>query len=892
MTPIRSGFGRVFFNFCAGRNGWRVVLTALVGLIGAMSNVRSATDTWTGAGGNGTWTNSGNWSTLPSSTDTLEFSGSTNTLTTNNYNPNTQFNGIIFDSLAGTFTLGGATINLSGNIANNANAQTETISLGLDLQGTTGITTSVQGSKTIISGNISGTGPLTITDADTIGAGTTFGTTVLAGTDSFSGPTTLTGGSVVLDNGGGATSGAVNAHKLDPASSLTLGGSAGGVILTLDGTTTPSTSSTETVASTTITGGFSSITVANGIATSPTTLNLGAITANAGASLTIMETNTLTTLDGAVTTTTGTNGIVGGFAIYTTYAGSSSSSNPYNVTWAASSGTGTSTIGTYTGYTSTFAAGNNVQLTSASNNPGTFTINTLAFGAGGQTLTLTGTSNVISAGGILVPLEINGAVVSGTETITGGSFSTASNNDLNIFIQGSANTLAISSGITGNIGLNISPESGNSTGTVTLSGINTFTGNISVTGAILNIASSTALPSSTTGDTITLTSDEYSNSNHPGTLVDSQTSGNTTINSSYYVIQGNGNVSLTGSGTETLTLTGSHTYTGVTSIAGNGFISTNTLANGGTASGIGASSNAATNLVLGSSGGGSGGSLTYTGSGASTDRLFTLNSTVGNGGHTDYIYSSGSGALNFTNTGTINVLGTSGATSFGLNGTYTGANTFAPVIPNGTTGNTVSLNVFGSGSWILTGVNTYTGATTVGSTANSTTGSLLLGTGGFLSSGTPVTVAANSTFGTAGTNTVAKNVFSSTSTATLTLTLGSTNATRSNLQLNLYSGASSDTINAGSLALSGSGSILLTLDNPNSITPSGTYTLLTWTGGTALTTGEVTLAAGDPSGTLGYNSNSLTFTPTAAPEPSTWMLLLAGAGVLVVYQLRRLGATS
>ncbi|MDZ7619359.1 MAG: autotransporter-associated beta strand repeat-containing protein, partial [Patescibacteria group bacterium] len=65
------------------------------------------------------------------------------------------------------------------------------------------------------------------------------------------------------------------------------------------------------------------------------------------------------------------------------------------------------------------------------------------------------------------------------------------------------------------------------------------------------------------------------------------------------------------------TLSGSNTYTGATTIAG-GVLSVSTLANGGVASSIGQSTNAASNLAF------TGGTLRYTGATASTDRRFTI----------------------------------------------------------------------------------------------------------------------------------------------------------------------------------------------------------------------------------------------------------------------------
>jgi len=153
--------------------------------------------------------------------------------------------------------------------------------------------------------------------------------------------------------------------------------------------------------------------------------------------------------------------------------------------------------------------------------------------------------------------------------------------------------------------------------------------------------------------------------------------------------------SLTKLGTGTQVLSGANTYAGVTKISG-GVLSTQLLANGGAASGIGASSNAAANLVL------DGGMLQYTGSGASTNRQFTLTT---NGGGID---ASGSGALNFTSTTGITLSGT-GARSLTLTGTNTATNTLAATLGNN--GGTSSLIKAGTGTWLLSGSNSYTGGT-------------------------------------------------------------------------------------------------------------------------------------------------------------------------------------
>ncbi|MGF7055581.1 autotransporter-associated beta strand protein, partial [Bosea sp. OAE752] len=160
-----------------------------------------------------------------------------------------------------------------------------------------------------------------------------------------------------------------------------------------------------------------------------------------------------------------------------------------------------------------------------------------------------------------------------------------------------------------------------------------------------------------------------------------------------------GNVisSFTKLGTGTQVLSGANTYLGVTRISG-GLLSTQLLANGGVASGIGASSNAAANLVL------DGGRLQYTGAGANTDRQFTLTT---NGGGLD---ASGSGAVNFTSTAAV-ALGGAGPRTFALAGSSTAANTLNAVL--GESGGASSLLKTGIGRWVLTGNQSYTGETTI-----------------------------------------------------------------------------------------------------------------------------------------------------------------------------------
>jgi autotransporter-associated beta strand protein len=176
------------------------------------------------------------------------------------------------------------------------------------------------------------------------------------------------------------------------------------------------------------------------------------------------------------------------------------------------------------------------------------------------------------------------------------------------------------------------------------------------------------------------------------------------------VLPGNSGIRKYGAGT--VTLTGTNTFTGPVEIY-LGRIQVTSLANGGSSSSIGASSNTAANLVI------DGGTLRYIGGATSCDRLFTL------GTNASYIYSSGSGVLSFGNTGLIAYTG-SGTRSLTLGGAYTsGTHVFAPVLADGTGGTTtLIMNSIQGCAWALTGNNTYTGATTI------TAGSLSIGNGG------------------------------------------------------------------------------------------------------------------------------------------------------------------
>lgn|GEM_PF-1623649 len=153
---------------------------------------------------------------------------------------------------------------------------------------------------------------------------------------------------------------------------------------------------------------------------------------------------------------------------------------------------------------------------------------------------------------------------------------------------------------------------------------------------------------------------------------------------------------LIGGGIANIGLGGPNDGTGL-AYSGDCSLNAGVLANGGLPSSIGASSNAAANLIL------DGGTLFYTGGGASTDRLFTVTQ---NGGA---IYANG--GLNFTSTGSIAMTG-SGDRTLSLEGETTQNSVFGPSVGDPAGGRTF-LTKDRSNTWILgaSSVLTYSGDT-------------------------------------------------------------------------------------------------------------------------------------------------------------------------------------
>lgn len=250
-----------------------------------------------------------------------------------------------------------------------------------------------------------------------------------------------------------------------------------------------------------------------------------------------------------------------------------------------------------------------------------------------------------------------------------------------------------------------------------------------------------------------------------------------------------------------------NTYTGPTTINA-GILSVSAFRSAGTPSSLGASSNAGVNLII------NGGTLQYTGPGpgGSTNRLFQIGGSAA--GSTGTLDASGTGPVQFTNTGII-VYGTTNQTrTLVLTGTSTADNMLVSVINNNGTG-AVSVTKNGAGTWMLIGNSGYSGATTINA--------------GTFKLGSPGTASAGPLGNTTGTTTVAS---------------GGT------LDLNGVTLASSEGLTLSGPGAGGVGA--LTNSSPFAVTFGGALTLGSG-GATIGGNGNITLTAG-----LATNANALT----------------------------------
>jgi len=429
--------------------------------------VGSQVDTWTGGGADANWQTAANWNTVPTAGHTLTFAGTTRLSNTNNFPVNTSFGGVMFGAGAGSFTLAGNAITLTGNVANNG-SYPQTVNLPVALSaGVHNLTTS--GNLTM-GGAISGSGSVTKTGSGTatLSVANTYsgGTTVTAGTLTLGNATALSSGAVTLNGGtlkagGGYT--VANNIAVSSASSFEMNG----FNTTLSGSLSGSAALTlnNSGAASTMTFGNNSgyngtLTINNGTAVSFNAVNAG----SASAAWVFNDGN-----GGRVRVNVGNNtlsfGSLSGVGQFVNNTGSSTS-----VLSVGAANTTTTFGGTFkdngTGLFALLKTGTGIlSLTGASAYTGGTTINGGAIGvasANGANTNLGTGSVTVNTGGILrvgygVTSNQNVSTTANAITLAGGSiFADDANQHLsgNITVSASGGTL----GSTYNAGTNVAAE--------------------------------------------------------------------------------------------------------------------------------------------------------------------------------------------------------------------------------------------------------------------------------------------------------------------------------------------------------------------------------------------------------------------------------------------------
>lgn len=179
-------------------------------VVGVSFAAQAAERTWTGGGADNYWQTAANWGgTAPEVDDALFFSGTSKLTSTNDLTADWSFAGITFKSGAGAFTLRGNALTLGGNLVN-LSASAPTVDLPLALSGTR----TFYGSNVAltVNGIISGSGGLV--------ASVTNNSLKLTGNNTYEGVTTVTNGGLWIThaNALGSTNGNTVVRSLSGAS--------------------------------------------------------------------------------------------------------------------------------------------------------------------------------------------------------------------------------------------------------------------------------------------------------------------------------------------------------------------------------------------------------------------------------------------------------------------------------------------------------------------------------------------------------------------------------------------------------------------------------------------------------------------------------------------------
>jgi autotransporter-associated beta strand protein len=874
-------------------------------------------------------------------TGTLVLGGVNTYAGATNINAGTLRNGIanaIQDSSAVTVA-SGATYDLNGfseTIGSLAGAGTVT-------SGAVGALTLTAGgdnTSTLFSGVLqNGSGTVAFTKSGT-------GTLTLSGANTYTGLTTVSGGILLIQNSAalGTAAGGTTVNSgatLELQSNIAVGAEP----LTLNGVGVSSFGALRNLSGSNSFAGAITLASASAIYSDAGTLTLSGGIANGGFTTTfggagnITQTNPVTGAGALVKNDGGTLTLGGA----NTYSGGSTLNGGTTII------TGTGNLGATTGAATINSA--TLEAAATFTTPRNFILgNTTSTVQVDPTLTLTA-SGIFSGAGTLNKTGAGTMVLSGINTYTGPTNVTAgtlqisandrilNTSDLNVSggtfdVQTFSETLGIVTLASGTIsgsgagtltGSSYTLQSGtvsailagngavtkNTAGTVILSGSNTFTGSTTISAGTLQVNTNNALGTAASGTTVAngaalkLNAVNYSTA-EPLTLNGTGiTNGGALTNSGTSTFAGSINVATNatiGAGGGTLTLTGGISKSGTTlTISGGGTV--NITTNGIT--GAAANSNVVfdgTTVVL-SAASSYNGSTTIQNSGTfklgGNNLLPTTPQTgvtINTSGTFDLASFSGAVAsLTGDNTATVRNSVIGGTSTLTVN-PASGSTTFAGIIAgtNGGAQGNVALQKNGAGTLVLTGANTFSGATTVnGGTLSAAA------PGGALASTSSLTINSGGTVLLGASNQI-------NNTATITLAGGT-------FAKGNFSEGSASTPGMGALTLTASGSQIdfgtgtvgvLTFDNFN---PGAFAVMIANWSGTPNSTGSPStdrlIFASDQSARLGsfsfsgygpgaveFNLGNGYYEITPVPETSTWLagaLTLGVLGIQIALRRRR-----